>query len=381
MKTPSRKSVAISLGLLVIVAAAIGAGAGGKATAGAAAPAAGGASAPKQQAALTVTTVQPQQVDWPLLLSANGNIAAWQESVVGSEVGGLRLAEVTVNVGDEVRRGQVLARFSADTVAAEVAEQEAAVDLARAALSEAEANAEGARLLTSSGALSAQQTKQYLTAELSARARLKAALARLRQNEIRLRQTQVLAPDDGVISARSATVGTVTAPGAELFRLIRQGRLEWRANVISSDLLRVKRGARVTVTAANGVTAVGKVRMVAPTVSPSSRNTIVYVDLPPGAGQAGMFASGQFELGHATALTVPQRAVLARDGYNYLYQVGAGDRIVQTPVTLGRRQGERVEVLSGATPSMRLVSEGAGFLADGDPVRVVAPPPAALAAR
>lgn len=374
MKKSTLKRAGIALGLLVLVAAAA---LWARPGAGKETPAAA-----KQQAALTVTTVKPQQAEWPLLLTANGNIAAWQETVVGSELGGLHLTEVLVNVGDQVRRGQLLARFGADSVAAEVAQQEAGVDLARAVLSEAEANAEGARSLGTSGVLSAQQTKQYLTAELTARARLKSAMASLKFDQIRLRQTQVLAPDDGVISARSATVGTVTGQGAELFRLIRQGRLEWRANVISSDLARIRRGAAVRVTAANGVVVDGKVRMIGPTVNPASRSAIVYVDLPASAAQAGMFASGQFELGRAVALTVPQSAILTRDGYNYVYQVGPGQRIVQTVVTLGRRQGTSVEVLTGATAAMQLVGAGAGFLADGDTVRVVAATPAtALAAK
>ena len=58
--------------------------------------------------------------------------------------------------------------------------------------------------------------------------------------QLRLRQTRVLAPDNGVISARSATVGAVLPAGQELFRLIRQGRLEWRAEVAAADLARLK---------------------------------------------------------------------------------------------------------------------------------------------
>lgn len=329
----------------------------------------------KQRAALTVTTVKPQAADWPLVLSANGNISAWQEAIVGSELGGLRLAEVLVNVGDVVQRGQVLARFAGESVAADLAQQEAAVEEARAALSEAESNAERARTLSSSGALSAQQTTQYMTAERSAKARLLSAQARLQIEQIRLRQTQVIAPDDGVISSRSATVGTVAPQGVELFKLIRKSRLEWRAEVTSSDLLRIKPGQNVRVLGANGAKVDGTVRMIAPTVDPATRNAMVYVDLPhAGEVHAGMFATGQFELGRATALTVPQSAVVTRDGYNYVYRVAAENKVAQTKVTLGRRVGDQIEVLAGATSAMTLVGQGAGFLADGDAVNVVAAP-------
>src|SRR5687768_2326503 len=70
--------------------------------------------------ALTVTTVTPAQTMLPTTLAANGNLAAWQEASVGAETSGLRISEVLVNVGDRVRQGQVLARFAADTLRAEV---------------------------------------------------------------------------------------------------------------------------------------------------------------------------------------------------------------------------------------------------------------------
>ncbi len=328
---------------------------------------------------LTVSTVKAQYADWPVQLAANGNIAAWQESIVGSELGGLRLAEVLVNVGDKVRRGQVLARFASDTVAADVARQEGSVEQARAALSEAELGAEGARQLASSGVLSAQQTKQYLSAEQSARGRLKTAQASLRLDQIRLRQTELTAPDDGVISARNATLGAVTGPGAELFRLIRQGRLEWRASLPSSALAGIAPGQAVKVVAANGAEIDGKVRMIGPTVDPVSRYALVYVDLPASTAHAGMFATGKFELGHGQALTVPQSALLTRDGRYFVFQVGPKAQVIQTQVTLGRRIGSRVEVLTGATPAMQLVAQGAGFLSDGDMVKVAAAPAAGVA--
>ncbi|WP_211462864.1 efflux RND transporter periplasmic adaptor subunit [Collimonas silvisoli] len=334
----------------------------------------------KPKASLTVTTTKAQSVDWPLSLSANGSIAAWQEAVVGSELGGLLLAEVNVNVGDVVKRGQVLARFTNESVAAQVAQQKAAVEEARAALSEADANAERARTLVNSGALSGQQTTQYEVAERSAKARLLSAQASLEMQQIRLRQTQVIAPDDGVISSRTATVGAVAAQGQELFKLIRQNRLEWRAEVNASDLLQIKVGQAVKLRVTNGVLVDGKVRMIAPTVDPVTRNALVYVDLPvPGSAHAGMFGTGQFQLGHAEALTLPQSAVVMRDGFSYVYQLGKDDKVIQTKVALGRRVGERIEVLDGVngansiTPTMTLVEKGAGFLADGDTVRVANP--------
>ena len=331
--------------------------------------------------ALSVTTARPATASLPIALTANGSIAAWQEAVVGSESNGLRLAEVRVNVGDVVKKGQVLAVFSDETVRAEIEGARAALLEARANAQEAKANADRARALESSGALSAQQVTQYVTGELTAAARVKSAQAALTQQGLRLKYTQVLAPDSGVISARSATVGAVVGVGTELFRMIRQGRLEWRAEVVAQDLGRIKPGSRAVVRAASGAEIAGKVRTVAPSVDPQTRLALVYVDLPPALSsdmplKAGMFASGRFELGASNALTVPQQAVAVRDGFSYVFRLNPDNRVSQVKVTLGRRLGERVEVVSGVNADTAVVIQGAGFLNDGDLVRNIAAQPA-----
>ncbi len=333
--------------------------------------------------ALTVTVTSPQPASVPLKIAANGNIAAWQEASVGTEANGLRLAEVKVNVGDVVKRGQVLASFTPDTIAAELAQTRAAVAEAEATLAEASANAQRARELQATGALSAQQINQYLTAERTAQARLEAQRAAAKTQQLRLAQTQVLAPDNGVISARSATVGAVLPAGQELFRLIRGGRLEWRAEVSAADLAQLKPGVAAAVTPAGGTPIVGKLRMVAPTVDPATRNGIVYVDLPqPGSARAGMFARGEFEIGQTQGLSLPQSAVLLREGFSYVLQVGPDSKVQQVKVSTGRRWADRIEITGGIARDARVVASGGGFLGDGDLVRVVdAAPPASAAAQ
>lgn len=325
--------------------------------------------------ALTVIPVQPQALDWPQTLTANGNVTAWQEAVIGAEISNYRITEVKVNVGDPVRKGQVLARISADTVATELSEAKAAVAELEAMLAEAKANSERARQLRDRGFYSPQQITQSLTAEQSARARLDAARARLRAVSLRFSKTEVLSPDDGVISARNATVGSLAQPGLELFRLIRGGRLEWRAEVTAAELARIQPGMRATLTNPNGVRVTGKVRSLAPTIDPQTRNALIYVDLPPSeAVRAGMFARGEFELGRSRAITVPQSAVVMREGFAYVFRIegeGAQGKVVQTKVGLGRRLGERLEIIAGLENNTRIVASGAGFLADGDIVRIV----------
>ena len=345
--------------------------------------------------ALTVTTAQPQRSSVPLRLAANGNVTAWQEASIGAESSGLRLTDVRVNVGDVVKAGQVLATFSADTVLADVAQVRASLLEAQANAAEAVANAERALALQATGALSQQQIQQYTTAQKTAQARVEAAKATLNAQQLRLKYTQVLAPDSGVISARTATVGAVVGSGTELFRMVRKGRLEWRAEVTSAELARIRPGVKAQVTAAGGAVVEGTVRMVAPTVDPQTRNALVYVDLPsmapastraasaPSAGGAapaaastgvmlpGMFARGEFALGTSEALTVAQEALVVRDGFSYVFVVGADQRVQMRKVLTGRRVADRVEVLSGLDAQASVAVRGAGFLNDGDLVRVV----------
>lgn len=339
------------------------------------------ASAPAR-AALTVTLVSPQGGDWPERLGAHGNIAAWQEAIIGAEAAGLRLQEVLVNVGDAVQRGQLIAKLNDSTIAADVAQTRASLAEAQAGADEARANGDRARELGPTGVISAQQIQQWLTAERSGQARVEALRARLTAEQLRLAQTRVLAPDSGVISSRTATVGAVVQPGQELFRLIRGGRLEWRAEVPAAELARLRPGMPVRVTPAGGSEISGRVRMVAPTVDAASRNGLVYVDLPqPGAARAGMFARGEFELGQSKGLTLPQSAVVLRDGFSYVLRVTPQSRVTMVKVATGRRIGERVEIVSGLDAAARVVASGGGFLGEGDTVRVVdAAAPAAPAA-
>jgi HlyD family secretion protein len=329
------------------------------------------------KAALTVTLVQQQRIELAQAVQANGNITAWQEASVGSESSGWRLAEVRANVGDVVKKGQVLATYAAETAQAELAQSRAAVAEAEATLAEAAANAQRARDLQASGALSAQQIQQYTTAERTAQARLDALRAAARVQQLRLAQAQVLAPDHGVISARSATVGAVVGAGQELFRLIRQGRLEWRAEVAATHLSQLKPGQAVRISPVGAPAVLGRVRMVAPTVDAATRNGIVYVDLPAAAPgvKAGMYARGDFDIGSGSALTLPQSAVLLRDGFSYVFKLDKDQKVAMSKVGTGRRAGDRIEITSGLDPAARVVASGVGFLGDGDTVRVVSAPP------
>ena len=394
MQNPSGQSRKRPLFILLAIALALAIAGGGYAyfsgkapTPGATASTSKGAAATTPRPALTVTVAAPQTLRLPIRLTANGTVAAWQEAVIGAEVNGLRLLEVRANVGDWVQAGQVLAVFSAESVNADVAQAQAGVAEAQANAAEAAANASRARSLEGSGALSTQQINQFTTAEKTAQLRVQAAKAVLGAQQLRGRQAQVRAPDSGIVSARLATVGSVAAPGTELFRLVRRGRIEWRAEVTSAELGRITPGMPVFVRAAGSAESArtpaieGKVRLVAPTIDAQTRIALVYVDLPSmtpanstssgNAVRPGMFAQGEFELGSVDALTVPQQSLVVRDGFSYVYVLDANNRVSQRQVQTGRRAGDRVEVTSGLSPAdSRIASSGAGFLAEGDTVRI-----------
>jgi RND family efflux transporter MFP subunit len=212
---------------------------------------------------------------------------------------------------------------------------------------------------------------QAQAADASAQARVASLKARVQADELRLTYTRISASDDGVITAREAVEGALAQPGQALFHLQRQGRLEWRAEVPGADLAQLKMGhlARLQPSGAAAVT--GKVRMVAPKVDAQTRNGLVYVDLPASPDlRAGLFARGEFVVGEKTVLTLPQTAVLMRDGFSYVFKLD-GSQVRQLKVGVGRRQGDRVEVRDGLTPGTPVVVSGLGFLADGDTVRVV----------
>ena len=335
-----------------------------------------GAAPAGSKPSLTVSTVEPSPLTVPIQLPANGSLAAWQESVIGAEANGLRLTEVKVNVGDRVRQGDLLASLQSDAIRAELAQAKASLAEALANLQKTKTDIDSARALLQKGFISGGQMNQSQLNESVAQARVEAAQALIQVQQVRLSQTQVRAPDAGVISARTASLGSVVGAGTELFRLIRQGRLEWRAEVTASEIGRVVIGAPVSVVAASGAAIKGRVRMIAPSVDPQTRNALVYVDLqePFGSARAGMFARGIIDLGSSLALTLPQTAVIVRDGFSYVYRVDSDQKVSQIKVQTGRMIGDRLEVISGLEKGVRVVASGAAFLNHGDRVRVVAAP-------
>jgi RND family efflux transporter MFP subunit len=325
------------------------------------------------KASLTISAATVQRMPWNSTLQAAGAIAPWQEAVVSARSNGLPLTEVLVDVGSVVRKGQLLARFDDRSVRAELAQAEATLAQERASTRQAVANRDRTLELKASGAVSEQDQLQDVTQADTAAAKQDYAAAALASARVKLENTRVTAPDAGVVSARSATLGQVAASGTELFRLIRQSRLEWRAEVPAQQLGAVRPGMPVQVTLPDGSTVRGAVRQVAPTLDASSRLALVYADLQPGhAGKASMYLNGQIELGVRPALVVPGESVVIRDGRSYVFRL-VGNRVQRVAVATGRRQDKLVEITQGVQAGQRVAVRGAGFLSDGDTVQVAGP--------
>ena len=322
------------------------------------------------RAALTVALISPSAAPITRSIQADGNISAWQEANVGAEMMG-RIESVKVQVGDKVKRYQELARFSTSVESADHGQMVAAAAQASATYAEAKAAAERAHKLKDQGFMGEQMLTQYDTQAATAKARMEQANAARDANALRLANGVVRATADGTISRVNAVAGSIVPAGTELFRLIQDGRLEWRAQVTAAEMNRIQPGMKASVSLGDGLHLAGKVRSIAPTVDAQNRTGLVYVDLDPSAyARAGMYVGGQIESGQSTAFLLPQTALVLRDGFSYVMQVDETNRIKQTVVQLGQRQGEQIEILSGLPPQARVVTSGAAFLNEGDKVRI-----------
>ncbi|WP_245313588.1 efflux RND transporter periplasmic adaptor subunit [Rhizobium sp. R635] len=326
---------------------------------------------PAAATALTVSLTAPAQREWSETVPASGWLKPWQEAVIASETSGLRITDVLVDVGSVVTKGQTLVRLSQESVLADLRKQEAAVATAKASLSKAKANADRARQLQPSGALSDEKIVEYLADEQTATASLTSEEAALDSEKIKLAQTTITAVDDGLITSRSADLGAVVSAGTELFRMVRQQRIEWQAEVSARYLPRISQGLSVQVNGPEGHAIEGKVRLVGPSVSTDTSRAIVYVTLPDDTRpRTGLYVTGNIELQTSPALTVPETAIVFRDGISYVFTASEDQRVQRVRVETGRRNDGEVEIVSGIDRTSKVVTSGGAFLSDNDLVKI-----------
>ena len=325
--------------------------------------------------ALTVSLVEPKNVVWPEIIKASGAIAAWQEATISAEISGAPLIEVLVDVGYNVQPGDILALFDSTQARTQLAQQQALLDEAKAHLTEAIGEAKRAKQLDARDALSEQELIRAKTKEQAARAQVQLAQARLDAQQLSLDKTQVVAPDSGVITTRIATLGAIGTPGAELFRLLRQNRLEWHAELTADSLVKVSPGDTTEIQLPGGMLLTGTVRQIAPTLNAGTRTGIVFVALDAATAnhaRVGMFAAGTINVGERPALALPTSSVVHRDGYEYIFLVDReGGRTTEQKVITGRRFSDWIEITEGVTSGADVVRSGGAFLTNGDHVKIL----------
>jgi RND family efflux transporter MFP subunit len=330
------------------------------------------AAAPPPSLAVTLAPAQSATLQRAVL--ASGPVSAWEEMQLGVELSGLRVTALHVDVGQAVRKGELLLELDHRTLDSELRQAKAAHDEASAGVQLAQVNLKRGQGLASSQLISASALDELRAALVQAQAR--EATTRAQRDGVALKRSfaELRAPDDGIIAKRLVQPGQVVAAGSQLLTLIRRGRLEWRADLPEAELARVQVGAQAHVQGPRGEVA-GTVRAVSPGVDAATRTGTAYVDLPePGALTVGAFVRGRILSDASPGLTVPAASVVMRDGYAYVFTVDAQGIAHRQRVTTGATLGERIEIISGLAAGAQVVERGAGFLGEGDRVKVVAAP-------
>ncbi len=328
---------------------------------------------------LAVTLVRAQMRPINRTVVVSGPVAAFEEMQLGVEISGARVTALNVDVGQQVRKGDVLLELDHRSLDSELQQANAALSEAEAGVALARANLARGEQLAGDRFISASQLDELRAARTQAEARRNTARAARDAAQLRRDFAELRAPADGVISKRLVQPGQVVAAGTELLRLIRDGRLEWRAELAEEDLARVEPGATVQLPSSAG-TVSGRIRAVSPGVDSQTRTGTLYADLPePGPLQPGTYVEGRIVTGRGNALTVPTASVVQRDGHAYVFTLDDTHVAHRVRVATGARVDGQVEVVDGLEAGDTVVEQGAGFLGDGDTVRVVEAKPAAPA--
>jgi len=321
----------------------------------------------------TVTAATVSQTSLDRTVTASGSVSAWEEVPVGAETGGLNATAVYVDEGSYVRQGQPLVQMNDALLRAQLNQQQAQVQTAEANVARDDAALARAQELKERGFLSQASLDTALANQRSSQANLAAARAALSETRTRLSQATVRAPVSGLIISRSVTKGQIIAAGTELFRMVRDGRLELDAQVPETELALIRAGQSATVTSSEAGETTGTVRIVTPEVNADTRLGVARISLAPGSPlRPGMFARAQINVGAQPATTVPTGSVLYRDNRAGVFVLNADNTVRFQPVTVLSRTDARTAV-TGVNTGVRVIVEGAGFLNDGDGVTVSQP--------
>jgi RND family efflux transporter MFP subunit len=323
--------------------------------------------------ALTVTADTVRTYDLAHRVDANGTVGAWRDVPVGAETGGLTAIEVNVDEGSRVREGELLVKLNDRVLQAEVRQQQAAVVSAEAVLAQQQAALKRSEALAKQGFLATANLETAIANEKTAEAQVDTARAALAETQTKLDQTNIRAPVAGLVSSRTVVKGQIVAAGAELLRIVRDDQLELNAQIPEADLPLIHAGQTTQVSDEQGHTATGRVRIVAPQVDTQSRLALARITLPVGGGfSSGEFARAEIDVGARPVPAVPEGAIVYRDGKPNVLVIDQTSHLHQRAVQTGEHTQGYVAILAGLNLGERVVVEGAGFLGEGDLVKVKA---------
>lgn len=334
---------------------------------------------PSLTASQTVSVAPVTIQSLPRIINASGTVTPWEEVPVGAETGGLTAVSVNAEEGQTVRQGQILVALNDTMLRAQLHQQEAAVASAKATLAEAQAALGRSRELQAKGYLSQSSLDTATARQQTAAAQLASADASRNETIARLGQAAIRAPVSGLISRRSVTKGQIVTAGTELFRIVRDGRLELDAEIPEADLLSVKAGMPATVSSDQVGQTTGTVRIVTSEVNVQTRVGLARISLTPGGGfRSGMFARAQIAAGNRPAPTIPTAAILYRQNQPGVFVVDASNHARFRRIDILARNTDQTSA-EGLNAGERVVVDGAGFLGDNDAVRIAGAPAARTA--
>ncbi len=323
----------------------------------------------------TVTVTSARSSQLPTTVNIIGTIAARHDIPIGAEGEGGRVAAVYVEAGDQVTRGQVLARLDVSVLQPQVGSLSAALEQAQAEADLAAAEYRRAMAVGASGALSVEETERRRSTAVTAAARVKLAAAQLAEAQAKLARAEVRAPADGTLLTRNIEVGqNATVGGEPLFRLSQGGEIELRGQVAEQDLplLRVGQVASVHLTGVAQAFS-GTVRLLGPVIDAQTRLGSVRIALTPNPDlRPGAFARAEVTVSQAERAVLPQTAVLTDDKGSYVLIVNDHDLIERRAVRVSDMGTDGVTITDGVSAQDRVVATAGAFLQEGERVKAAA---------
>jgi len=308
-------------------------------------------------------------------LTASGNLVSREEAGVASELSGYRVAEVYVDEGDWVRQGQPLARLDDTLLRSQIAQQQANLDQQTVAGQRAQAEADRVKGLDNAGVLSMEQISERRLAAKSAQASVGVAKAQLDDLKTRDARMMIRAPVSGRILERTARPGDTSAPGTTLYRIARDGLVEFDAEVSQADLAHIAVGEPVEVDLPSDAKVTGHVRFISPRVDVQTGLGHVRVALPVREDlRPGGFARGVFQAVNRPGPAVPEGAVHFDANGASVMVIDDDGRVRRAPIQTGLRAGGYVQLIQGPPIGSRVALGGGAFVLDGDKVQTVEKP-------